>query len=138
MGVIVALVAGCGGGSDPAEQDASAQADEKARKISVVRRNPTSTGGGTTGTGTTGGVVTLPDVPTTRLDASRFLHQAAFGPNEPTLAQVQTQGPRKFLSAQFAATASRYANCITKPNCRSQRCCGFSPRSRKTATRGGA
>jgi uncharacterized protein (DUF1800 family) len=109
MGVFVALVAGCGGGSDPAEQDVSAQADEKARRIAAVRRNTTSTGGGTSGTGTTGGTVTLPDVPTTRLDASRFLHQAAFGPNEATLAQVQTQGPRKFLTAQFAATASRYA-----------------------------
>ncbi|HOA95893.1 MAG TPA: DUF1800 domain-containing protein, partial [Quisquiliibacterium sp.] len=85
------------------------QADEKARKISAVRRGTTGTGGGTSGTGTTGTATTLPDAPTTRLDASRFLHQSAFGPNEATLAQVQTQGPRKFLVGQFAAPVSRYA-----------------------------
>jgi len=109
LGALVALVAGCGGGSDPAAETAAAAADEKARKIAAVRRNTTGTGGGTTGTGTTGGAASLPDAPTTRLDASRFLHQAEFGPNESTLAQVQTQGPRKFLVGQFAAPASRYA-----------------------------
>jgi uncharacterized protein (DUF1800 family) len=59
--------------------------------------------------GSRGGGGTLKDQPTTRLDASRFLHQASFGPSEDLLAEVQAKGPRKFLAEQFAQPVSRYA-----------------------------
>jgi len=77
---LAALVAGCGSGG---------------------------TGGGTAGTDAKG--ETIADVPTTRVDAGRFLHQSSFGPNEDTLLEVQTKGVRKALLEQFAAPVSRYA-----------------------------
>ncbi|MFT3800849.1 MAG: DUF1800 domain-containing protein [Burkholderiaceae bacterium] len=50
----------------------------------------------------------LPDAPTNRLDAVRFLEQSSFGPSESTVAETMQRGPRKQLMIEFAAPASRY------------------------------
>ncbi len=119
--MLFAAIAGCGGESDQSPDGVSESAtsdsepeqlDEKALGNAIARlaSRKRSTvrgfigGGSSTSTSTS----TIPDVPTTRADASRFLHQASFGPNEATLAEVQARGPRKFLVQQFAAPVSRY------------------------------
>jgi uncharacterized protein (DUF1800 family) len=42
------------------------------------------------------------------VDASRFLHQATFGPTEALLSEVQTKGVRQYLLDQFAEKPSVY------------------------------
>ena len=65
-------------------------------------------GAGDGGTGADPIVAAEKDIPTTRTDAARLLHQAAFGPTPASIAHVAAVGPRKYLQQQFAATPSRY------------------------------
>jgi uncharacterized protein (DUF1800 family) len=46
--------------------------------------------------------------PTSRIDASRLLQQASFGPSIESVDTVSTQGARSYVTAQFAAPISRY------------------------------
>jgi uncharacterized protein (DUF1800 family) len=46
----------------------------------------------------------------TAIEASRFLQQMSFGPNEAEIAAVQSKGFRQYLLDQFSAPASTYAS----------------------------
>ncbi|MFO1199866.1 MAG: DUF1800 domain-containing protein [Burkholderiaceae bacterium] len=104
---ITVVVAGCGAGDGTAPGTGESSAGPVDKSTIASARRALRPGGGNGGGGTGAGV--LRDVPTTRQDAARFLHQASFGPNETTLAEVMAKGPHKALVEQFAQPVSRYA-----------------------------
>ena len=82
-----ALLAGCGGGSSgepaaapPAAADAAAPAADAAASTMSLR------------------------------DATRLADQASFGPTEPLVAAIRTQGAAPWLAAQMALDVSRYTS----------------------------
>ncbi len=83
-GLLLALVAGCGGGGGAGSPDAGGP----------VQGVPAG----------------LPDQPTSQRDAVRLADQASFGPTEGLLGTIRTQGATKWVAQQMALANSRYSS----------------------------
>jgi Protein of unknown function (DUF1800) len=53
---------------------------------------------------------TLPNVPTSQLDAVRLADQATFGGSEALLRNIRAQGPFKWIAGQMTSPVSRYSS----------------------------
>ncbi len=83
-GLLLALLAGCGGGGGAGSPAAGAPVP--------------------------GVPAGLPDQPTSQRDAVRLADQASFGPTESLLGTIRTQGATKWVSQQMALSNSRYSS----------------------------
>lgn len=102
IALCAALLGACGGGSD--EQHEAAGSAGSA---------PNTTGARAFKAAVAGTPLTIEDAvagtPLTTEDAVRLAHQATFGPTEPLLAEMRTQGAEGWIQAQQALRVSRYS-----------------------------
>lgn len=95
IGVLVALLAGCGGGNPP---DTPAAGTETTEQLAARSGSSTS------------GTPSADPTPLTQIDAVRLADQASFGPTEALVATMRAKGAADWIGEQMQSTGSRYTS----------------------------